>query len=1234
MMKGEWFMEAEVRVIRLIRKTIWNKDNSGNTQKTDTNDYFATDYFDIMRVEGKKLSASFTSIMGIWPYEEMDTVDIAVHSYSLYCSKKMVELAENKKKFGDPFEDHTKKMPFLSIIQVHITPEILARRPKEESAEDFIDAVYLDLLATVGEYAESEKHQGETFVFRIYKMLSAGDFAVVVRSDEPETSFAISTLLRRRVTANKEIVLYKTYTIFTFGDEVIEREIEERSGNDGSAEKPASEDRFVLRCCYSNLYWSNREKVDEYLKNEKLHFEDKLYGLNGRYDFSVRVTQKQFFELFQDIKKYKQIETQDTGSAPIIAESDVFESESGDIVKYMRYLMDNRYLSYINERYLMAQNENSEESAANSATNVSCIETDRSETVFLDQKIADRYHYVKKRYEEVCKLIRHVAVGSKNIGYYMDLLGKQINLYYGINGFSDTRIYAAALLEQLDVILGSIDEYIAMYDGAESAGDFGEEDEKEEIRDLLEDYIRQSVCLLDHYAQHIRSRNLQSLQTPNYNLESGMSLEKMLIGYSEFIKVFMDFYPKRENGKDQCEYFPVVIPALNDKDVSVENLFAKGKMNDWKKEKKARRKRNGGRDRSCIMISVPTLMELGDVRTMAASLIHEMAHQFRYETRQERNDALLQHLIRSMMREVINALIQNIQNETGIRDWNFHCGRMLEGALIEAYMEVNYKKKKGKLKYDFQDAPYNNFTRCFGKDFYEVLGSWGSKNEIRAVFQAFLRKLMQHYQPEYSRCSDALEMLDELIEKMEKREKRENRKALPDLKKEVEKDAETIIRCAYALSFDCVCQKSDKNDNRIWNDKGFENWLKDQDTKIAFADEWERAFKQGVTGGDSLDELQDEIYQNFANFARWVYLCCGNGEKVKPFDITKETDFLTIAYQKMCRKWKQKTIQDELRTDRDSVLSVIGRALGIDLETDDNKDIFVEKITAVIMQNLESLDNLADWRIKKYREETADMFMCNVMDLTPFGYMYQLAVGWLKDRELPNEYYSRSQNILLFQWCLEESDNGKKLSYQKYRELCVGVMKTLVKAIDITAKSLIAKGVSLEPLDMGAPVQWDDEDGMQNIELQDRMDELKHYCSLAMSTCKSACIEEEYTMLKLYGIMAHMMGQLIGFGKEHLKYMEAFQEIQNDYITGIDKLKGINGEMCERGRKKGKEDKIVSKLGKFCKDMGRWQNEPYRLLGNEAEKEKMNTRSIEFLLDMYYENKRRIAQQVGGEKCL
>ena len=208
------------------------------------------------------------------------------------------------------------------------------------------------------------------------------------------------------------------------------------------------------------------------------------------------------------------------------------KNEDG-IVKYLKYLMDNNFLSYINERYLVAQDGNVEESSSllgNKASLTVYATSVESRKKFLDYKISEMYDLI----EEKCKKMRQKVNGikdyRKNMKHYANLLDKLIKLCYGINGFSDTRIYAAVLLEQLDVVMDSITVYMEMYHQAE--------EEKEEILYLLEEYIRESVCALDGYAQYIRNNNLQSLQTPNYNIESNMSMEKLLIGYSEFLKVF------------------------------------------------------------------------------------------------------------------------------------------------------------------------------------------------------------------------------------------------------------------------------------------------------------------------------------------------------------------------------------------------------------------------------------------------------------------------------------------------------------------------------------------------------------------------------------------------------------------------------------------------------------------------------------------------------------------------
>lgn len=1198
-------MKADIRVIQLMRKVIRRQSEMTDMDEREQSDYFATDYFDVMKVEKKELSSPLNSIMGIWSDEKIDISDIAAQSYSLYCSKEMMKFEKKEQKCGDPFERKNEGMQFLSIIQVHITPEVMAKALPDKTAEEVMDAVYKDLHGAIREFIDT--YMREQFIFRIYKMLSAGDFAVVLCSAGAETSFKLSSLLRRRVIAGsgeKKIVLYKTYTILAIGNNIIRQEIKGLEGDTNlSQEEPMRKGRFVLRCSYSNLYWSNKEKADAYLNGEDIFSGIQLYGLNGRYDFSVRITEKQFLELFHDIKTYKVTGMRllrDKGAG--MGKTNIASSKDG-IVKYFKFLMENGYLSYINERYLVAKDENSEE------LNL-LLENRERESIyttsnelgkeFLDCIICKKYELVMQKYQSVCEKVERIKDYRRNMRQYMYLIDKLLKLCYGINGYSDTRINAAVLLEQLDVILDSIHVYVKMYNNAT--------EEKEEILYLLEEYIRESVCALDSYAQYLRNNNLQSLQIPNYNIESNMSMEKLLIGYSELLKVFTDFYQSWKTDRvgivKSCEYLPIVIPVLSKRDVSVETLFHKGVMNDWEYEKKIRSELNNDSDRCCMVISVPTLIELGNVQTMITSLFHEVAHQFRYETRKERNDALLKYIIHTFMRDLINKLMHKLENDIGLRDWNKSAVRRLEMCLVNTYMEMNYMNEKGELQYSFQEAPLSSFQCCFERDLCAVFGGWEINEDIKPVCSAFLKEIMCYYQPFNSRCQEAIGILNELIKKLDSLDYSED-------------TDEQVVKCAYCLSWECACQNVNYAVEPIWGED-LRKWIEDEN-EIKYREMWDEVFKEVESGKKSEFEM---IWDNFLRFSHWIYENYGVFSESKKIKTEKKIDFLKRAYQKMCREWTEEETQNDLTVDFNCSLSFLGRALGIDCNTEENYKVFVEQMSFIVNSYFGYFVEMTEWRIGKYREETADMFMCNAMKLTPFGYMHMLAIGWPSNQELPAGYFSRSQNILLLQWCLSEEG---RLSKRKFMELCLELTRELECAIGMTAQSLIDLGAKLESL-QNINTLLESEDENQERYILNRIENLNSYCDKVedkTSELKDSSIKTELDNLRFYGIMAHVLGQLVDLGEAQINYLNDFEELRDDYIRGITELKELNEAMSID------KNPWVRKLGEFCERISICQNKPYLL--KMPDKENINASSIEFLLNMYYVNKRRIAQQIGGE---
>ena len=202
---------------------------------------------------------------------------------------------------------------------------------------------------------------------------------------------------------------------------------------------------------------------------------------------------------------------------------------------------------------------------------------------------------------------------------------------------------------------------------------------------------------------------------------------------------------------------------------------------------------------------------------------------------------------------------------------------------------------------------------------------------------------------------------------------------------------------------------------------------------------------------------------------------------------------------------------------------------------------------------------------------------------------------------------------------------------------------TLEKAIRTTSNLLIGKcerisGRKVSKLleELPASSEWKEKEDPQLFRLSDRIKILEDYCNRVMDICKSTSEKGLYEKIKLYGIMANMLGQLMLSAVEHISYMNEFPEIRNDYIRGVEKLKDLNEEMCKSniGHKDESGRTMINKVGEFCQEIGRWQNEPCLLLENEKERIRRNICSTEFLLNMYYENRRRVVWQIGGEECL
>ena len=193
---GYGFMAVDIRRIRLCRKAGSGANEIQNEGRDETSRFemMATDYFDMLYVESRKLEDQFKLIMDVGINDTDGENYISLQSYPMYWDEKEFDSNElSAPSHGNPFDNASEStMPFLSIIQVHITPESFARLGGQ--SVDLMQEFYEDLYKILNEFVRDNLEC--RMVYRIYMALAVGDFSVVLKSEKADTSFQVSTRIR------------------------------------------------------------------------------------------------------------------------------------------------------------------------------------------------------------------------------------------------------------------------------------------------------------------------------------------------------------------------------------------------------------------------------------------------------------------------------------------------------------------------------------------------------------------------------------------------------------------------------------------------------------------------------------------------------------------------------------------------------------------------------------------------------------------------------------------------------------------------------------------------------------------------------------------------------------------------------------------------------------------------------------------------------------------------------
>lgn len=1162
--RGDRIME--IQTIHLYRDT----DRDIELGKDDKV-FRATDYFDSLVAKKRNLTDTFSSIMNLGQ-DDIIKNDTAMQSYTLYFSENDMEKAYVADMSVSPFKQHTLdgiSMPFLSIIQIHITTESL-RRIKVNRDIDVIKQ-YQNDIAGILKVFKNRKRQ-DTFVYRVYKILSTGDFAVVVRSTLPETSFKISTLIRCRMAGAKSDdgkfyasswALYKTYTILTFDEALI-------NSNLNVQKQENKRGKYIIRGCYSCRYWA-----EEAIKNK--YKQKRVDSLNGRYDFSISISENEFYEIYDYIKNYRNMEK--------IGLNKLNGVKLTQTQEFLVALCQNQYLSYINIRYLIPKIENRYKKITSSKTVV--IDDSRDLKMHVPELKDQNATYIgdlKLQYEKLEADYRKILNTEQNAEQYFKMLGKNIRACESLNNQPDTRIYVVGIGKQLNIVLCGMKVYLELYQRADKAS-------KMNIARLTINYIRIAVHAIDNYLEHVRNNNLQSLQTPNYNLESNMGMEKIVIAYSEYLlNIIRLMSDKLQNGNSERKFYPIVVPDLNQPDICVETLFMDGVGDDYAEEQEIRKNLGG----NCYMMVIgsPTLSELGDIPIFTAMLFHELAHQLRYETRKQRNQVIRCLVLHEYANLITYNIVNLAQHVTGVHDEGVRLNRVLNKVIYEGLDKNIFTDSEiAENEWDTPLIYFKQYLKQYIKDFNFYVEN---KLDLASRTEKFIRDIFDVVeQTEQSR-----DYLIYLYDQLNNEEIEQNLIVYLE-----QLEIASFLVAAFCAAKECSINL-EKNEIRKILDLNTGEVVKNQQDEIQFEPLWGELKKNTSEKQEALERIKS-IWESYVSVIEEWCSNIDSGQNV--INYKKIHSFEDYIYTEISERWKienNKFNEDELDGYRDWTL--LGRWLQID--NNQRKDVFWENVSYSFGNiQLQYVDNV----VSEYREITSDIAMYSMMNLSPFEYI-KLMTTILPEDDLMNPF--SVERIVTVIAVMEDISFKAEDICTRFWEKEVEIVKKLYKFCDNLRKADFREKVKVVLKKIITEIE-----DVQNVgsytNISSVMDNIERL--------KEEVIDEDAEVFSLIAKIAKLLERLLLDNVNYILVLCENETLLNDYRKGASKMRGIITEIDQNS------GPSMTKIKDMCNSSRKYISERHYKTGCVND-EQLNAKSIEFLLDLYYKRKIRNSRWTGG----
>lgn len=937
----------------------------------DKMDYTVMDYFDAIKVEDiDENKATLASCVGIDQNEIIDNKEGVSHQrYCLYAK-------ENNE---DIFKIDNRKYPLITVIQIFINPDIYQGEQFKDGTKITCEQCIRKADIKIKSYVKAEQLN---IKWKIFHLLSEGDFAIIVRSKHIHDAFDISTLMRSiKVSVNGEI---KTNALFSYSITGIS------NVNDNAySEWPTwsaylkEEDCFILRMEYSSDF--RIAKRENNMNNSICNFLSFGYQLYGRYDFQIKLSPEAFDKIYPYLWKYKFFKNKeiksDINSIDIL---DVNDNEK-EKIKMLLWMLENKYISYINERILIKDFgdlfiQEGDIWEINVKDEWKSIYELNQKEIKEQKEIAIKLGRILEPYYQSANVLRD----------YVRLLKRLYRILFEMNQYFELRVGVANLLKQVRVLVLSLMDFEKIY----------REDNqmKKELADSLEENLRQGIAAIEIFARYVRNINLQTLQTPNYDLQTNVCIEKILLSFSQFFKSVL----KKNIVADwqtTNKLYPILVPSMSVVDLSVSVLF-----DDCNKTEDNEQKER------LLVVSSPSIDFLCQTCFMIPTSFHEIGHQFRYEDRQERNKVVVSYIFHILAEYFIVYVLEDFpryrfMDETVIGDLVSKIASVLQKNIM-------------------QEAMYDLGTHIFTLQLNDTIKNFSMMiQEMKTDSQSIVSHYIKETGIDTSNFTEEIMMTIENLYNLCKEEEENNKAFSYDkLSRELDNLSELQLELIYQELSDLVKRDSSglfQSDDfesevhfNLFLKKYQENRQKEFPCKEDIFDRIKKISHiktikkqcdfmvqelirtETVQKKCNLDEMSREIFENFLIKIETF---------IKERDDNLDFETISVTSEELQFLYKRIKLMGEKGISR-KISSFFG-------------SVYNRKLYDTVYNSIDL-----------YREVTADLYMCSMMGLEVWGYLVVVAETFVFRGDTKSALFRR---IFLVVQCLLK-DESKPYTLQLF----------------------------------------------------------------------------------------------------------------------------------------------------------------------------------------------------------